>query len=99
VTSLVRHSLKEHADRSFYCGDCGSDFQSKLELVRHKRLFCEKISQKLRQKRVAEEIKRMTGKSRNFMISLSRKDYPVNLTKRFIPIHVIYFRCQRDKTP
>lgn len=60
VTSLVRHSVKMHADRSLHCGDCVSDFQSKLELVRHKRLFCEKISQKLRHKRVTEEIKRMT---------------------------------------
>lgn len=65
VTSLVRHSSKEHADRSLHCVDCGSDFQSKLELVRHKRLFCEKISNKLRQKRVSEEIKRMTDAREN----------------------------------
>ena len=93
MTSLVRHSLQKHADRSFHCGDCGSDFQSKLELVRHKRLFCEKIFQKLRQKRVAEEIKRMTGKPVGLGLAKISKPWTEP------GLYLIYFRCQRNETP
>ena len=97
MTSLVRHTVKNHADRSLHCGDCASDFQSKLELVRHKRLFCEKISQKLRQKRVAEEMKRMTGKYMHLMYSFMTKLLEAKEIKRHKKLEKLMLLAQQKE--
>merc|ERR1711935_1330386 len=53
ISDLIRHELTQHKERNvFGCGDCERQFDIKLDFVRHKRLFCEGISKKLREKRI-----------------------------------------------
>ena len=84
-----------------------SDFISKFELVRHKRLFCETISQTVREKRQEIETERLKEKrerikkmkkrkpKRNFKIySKNYSKYSKKVKKKFIQnIFLTNFVC------
>ena len=64
LAALIEHEVSVHQkDRGkFVCIDCGAEFSSKFELIRHSRIFCQVLHPAVREKRQEIEAERREEK-------------------------------------